>query len=337
MRGETARKFPAPVYINLLFEWVEGKLQDDSIFPVEVGVEFPPDCIHEIKGMMKRLFRVYAHIYHKHFAEVQTADMTAALNSCLKHFVIFGKEFELIYREDLEPMKELVAKWKLWKKLPYKNAKDSRKKGRRNSRMKRANSRKTFPTATPTPMISELTDNENGRSWIQNSLSPPLSPRDVVSSSRTRSSAVDRIEENLSQHKPRGSVMCLPDGVEKEVKVWASQYISSSVSPQSSPKNQSLDKKTKCTEKDAKLLPENYRVTHAEATVPLISSSLKIKKKTRMIDKSLRAGKHHTAPRQFTKKTRKPNIAEVETMHSTQLDSGNKKKLFSHIPGVWRP
>jgi len=102
---------------------------------------------------------------------------------CLKHFVIFGKEFELIYREDLEPMKELVAKWKLWKKLPYKNAKDSRKKGRRNSRMKRANSRKTSPTATPTPMISELTDNENGRSWIQNSLSPPLSPRDVVSSS----------------------------------------------------------------------------------------------------------------------------------------------------------
>jgi len=182
-KHKTPTEFPAPEYIRLLFEWVEGKLQNESIFPVEVGINFPPDCIREIKGMMKRLFRVYAHIYHKHFAEVQAADMTAALNSCLKHFVMFGIEFELIYREDMEPMKELLAKWKLWKRLPYKNARDSRRKGRRNSRMKRPNSRKTSPTSTPTPTISELTDNENGRSWIQTNLSPPISPRDVASTS----------------------------------------------------------------------------------------------------------------------------------------------------------
>lgn len=41
------------------------------------------------KAIYKRLFRVYAHIYHSHFKQVCTLDEEAHLNTCFKHFIFF--------------------------------------------------------------------------------------------------------------------------------------------------------------------------------------------------------------------------------------------------------
>ena len=41
------------------------------------------------KTILKRLFRVYAHIYHQHFPEVVQLGEEAHLNTSFKHFIYF--------------------------------------------------------------------------------------------------------------------------------------------------------------------------------------------------------------------------------------------------------
>nr|CAB3495651.1 unnamed protein product [Digitaria exilis] len=72
------------------------------------GTPFPPNFRDVIKTIMKRLFRVYAHIYHSHFQMVLKLQEEAHLNTCFKHFTLFAMEFQLIDRAELAPLNELV-------------------------------------------------------------------------------------------------------------------------------------------------------------------------------------------------------------------------------------
>lgn len=36
-------QLPAPDYINRLFDWIESLLDDETIFPQQFGVPFPPN------------------------------------------------------------------------------------------------------------------------------------------------------------------------------------------------------------------------------------------------------------------------------------------------------
>lgn len=88
--GKTVRKpikCSAPKYIDYLMTWVQDQLDDETIFPSKIGktdtilssetdlvsflsfsgVPFPKNFIQITKVILKRLFRVYAHIYHQHF------------------------------------------------------------------------------------------------------------------------------------------------------------------------------------------------------------------------------------------------------------------------------
>ena len=42
-----------------------------------------------VKVILKRLFRVYAHIYYQHFSEVRDLQEEAHLNTSFKHFIYF--------------------------------------------------------------------------------------------------------------------------------------------------------------------------------------------------------------------------------------------------------
>jgi hypothetical protein len=68
--GQTVKKpikCSAPKYIDYLMTWVQDQLDDESLFPSKIGVKFPPNFQFIVKTILKRLFRVYAHIYHQHF------------------------------------------------------------------------------------------------------------------------------------------------------------------------------------------------------------------------------------------------------------------------------
>uniref|UniRef100_A0A0V0J985 MOB kinase activator-like 1 n=1 Tax=Schistocephalus solidus TaxID=70667 RepID=A0A0V0J985_SCHSO len=101
-------KCPAPQYVNFLMCWVHKQLENEAIFPSKIGVPFPPDFQKVAKTILKRLFRVYAHIYCEHFHEVRLLDEAAHLNTSFKHFVYFVLEFDLVRKSQLEPLQRVI-------------------------------------------------------------------------------------------------------------------------------------------------------------------------------------------------------------------------------------
>jgi len=103
-------KCSAPKYIDYLMTWVQDQLDDEALFPSRIGVPFPKNFVTIAKTMLKRLFRVYAHIYHQHFSHVVNLGEEAHLNTSFKHFIYFVQEFGLIDKRELAPLQELIEK-----------------------------------------------------------------------------------------------------------------------------------------------------------------------------------------------------------------------------------
>lgn len=103
-------KCSAPRYIDYLMTWVQTQLDNEDIFPSAVGVPFSKNFMPIAKTILKRLFRVYAHIYHQHFSDVISLNEEAHLNTSFKHFIYFVQEFSLIERRELAPLQELIEK-----------------------------------------------------------------------------------------------------------------------------------------------------------------------------------------------------------------------------------
>lgn len=97
----------APEYVDYLMTWVQQQLDDEAIFPSELGVPFPKDFETRLKNIYKRLFRVYAHMYHSHIEKIITLGAEPHLNTCFKHFMFFILEFSLVERKELEPLAEI--------------------------------------------------------------------------------------------------------------------------------------------------------------------------------------------------------------------------------------
>ena len=57
------------IEINIKFSlmtWINSLLEDENIFPSKIGVPFPPIFRDTAYKIIKRLFRIYAHIYIRH-------------------------------------------------------------------------------------------------------------------------------------------------------------------------------------------------------------------------------------------------------------------------------
>ncbi|KAJ3437303.1 mob kinase activator-like [Anaeramoeba flamelloides] len=98
----------APQYISRLMYWVEDNLDNEKIFPSNLRVSFPKNFSTIIKNIFRRLFRIYAHIYHNHFEQIVNLGEEAHLNTSFKHFVYFTLEYRLIDKKELAPMQDLI-------------------------------------------------------------------------------------------------------------------------------------------------------------------------------------------------------------------------------------
>ena len=87
---------------------VQNQLDDESVFPSKIGVPFPKNFQTIIKTIFKRLFRVYAHIYHAHFPRIVSLGEEAHLNTSFKHFIFFVLEFSLVEKKELAPLDDLT-------------------------------------------------------------------------------------------------------------------------------------------------------------------------------------------------------------------------------------
>jgi MOB kinase activator 1 len=113
-------KVSAPEYADYLMSWVQEQLDDEAVFPSKIGktllsllisgVPFPKSFASVVKNIFKRLFRIYAHIYHSHFPKIVSLGEEAHLNTSFKHFIYFVQEFDLIDKKELAPLQELITK-----------------------------------------------------------------------------------------------------------------------------------------------------------------------------------------------------------------------------------
>eukprot|EP01087_Luapelamoeba_hula_P010058 TRINITY_DN2645_c0_g1_i1.p1 TRINITY_DN2645_c0_g1~~TRINITY_DN2645_c0_g1_i1.p1 ORF type:complete len:215 (+),score=48.18 TRINITY_DN2645_c0_g1_i1:138-782(+) len=98
----------APEYVSLLMDWIQGKIDNENVFPSRVDVPFPRNFKVEVQTIFKRLFRVYAHIYYHHFNKICELGEEAHLNTCFKHFYYFIEEFGLVDKKEMAPLEDLI-------------------------------------------------------------------------------------------------------------------------------------------------------------------------------------------------------------------------------------
>ena len=75
-----------------------------QIFPQRPDQPFPHSFLETVRTIFKRLFRVYAHMYHSHWDVMVTLGAEAHLNTCFKHFMYFTHAFALIDAKELAPL-----------------------------------------------------------------------------------------------------------------------------------------------------------------------------------------------------------------------------------------
>ena len=62
--------------------------------------------------VFKRMFRIYAHVYHSHFHHIMSLGLEYHLNTCFKHFIYFVDQFKLVDAKELAPLGELIQQFR---------------------------------------------------------------------------------------------------------------------------------------------------------------------------------------------------------------------------------
>lgn len=98
-------------YVALIIVFItNSKYLLCNILSFVLGVTFPKNFLTIAKTILKRLFRVYAHVYHAHFRDIINLNEEPHLNTSFKHFIYFVQEFSLIEKRELAPLQELIDK-----------------------------------------------------------------------------------------------------------------------------------------------------------------------------------------------------------------------------------
>ncbi|KAJ5946714.1 hypothetical protein N7454_003553 [Penicillium verhagenii] len=147
--GRYVERCGPPKFINRVEKWIVSKIHDPVMFPTEkvngipetasirdaatpsttpapeganpgsngngtdewIGKSsgFPQTFYKDCQGIMKQMFRCYAHLYHAHwlnpFWHINKHDI---LNMCFVHFVTVAKYYQLVTDKEMEPMQPLI-------------------------------------------------------------------------------------------------------------------------------------------------------------------------------------------------------------------------------------
>jgi len=98
----------AKAYISNVMEWTDSLLNNDKVFPSDPSVSYPKDIMNVMKNIFKRLFRIYAHIYHHHLDDIKRLGIDEQLNTSFRHFIFFSQEFKMIPPEQMQPLQDII-------------------------------------------------------------------------------------------------------------------------------------------------------------------------------------------------------------------------------------
>lgn len=64
---------------------------------------------NDVKGIIKQMFRCYAHLYHNHYDNpFWNLGRHLELNSCFVHFMTVSMYYDLLPKKDIEPLQGLI-------------------------------------------------------------------------------------------------------------------------------------------------------------------------------------------------------------------------------------
>lgn len=70
---------------------------------------FHPNFHNDVKGIVKQMFRCYAHLYHNHYENpFWHLGRHLELNSCFVHFMTVAMYYDLLPKKDTEPLQGLI-------------------------------------------------------------------------------------------------------------------------------------------------------------------------------------------------------------------------------------
>jgi len=112
---------PAPTYIDYVMTWVQNLMDDENAFPTKAGQDFAPTFPSTIKHVYRQLLRVFAHIYHAHYAQILHLRSEPHFNSLFAHFLAFGREYELLEVKDVKGSSSAPVGvgqlWEAWRQM----------------------------------------------------------------------------------------------------------------------------------------------------------------------------------------------------------------------------
>lgn len=122
-KNKKAQSVSAPDYINYSIAYIDGILDDPSVFPLDDTGVYPPDFVETAKEIYVKLFRVFAILYGAFLDALKEMEVATHLNTSFKHYIYFGLCHELMPKEkELKPLEKKVREFKAAYELAWKNS-----------------------------------------------------------------------------------------------------------------------------------------------------------------------------------------------------------------------
>lgn len=120
MTIQTPVSVSAPRYVEHLMGWIERQINDEEspLFQFgsgrmvhnPKGTTIHDSCFDQMaRTILKRMFRVYAHMYHSHLDHFMSLKADSHLNFCFKRFIFFVLEFDMVDKKELNALKKLIT------------------------------------------------------------------------------------------------------------------------------------------------------------------------------------------------------------------------------------
>lgn len=83
-------------------------ISNEDFFVTDSKKAFPKDFKSTAAKILRRIFRVYCHVFHHHWDKIEEVDAVPLTNSCLKHLLFFMQEFELLPEKEAAPLQDFI-------------------------------------------------------------------------------------------------------------------------------------------------------------------------------------------------------------------------------------
>lgn len=108
---ETVEQISAKDYCYRLLGYARDLYETRVPLDIELGQDYPETFMDDMKRLVKRAFRIYAHILQQHMDIIKEQQIDEHLKVCFKRLVYVALEFQLISDKDSEALSPLVRKY----------------------------------------------------------------------------------------------------------------------------------------------------------------------------------------------------------------------------------